>query len=146
MITFTDLINKGVAPSPYQTNIVGGDITNYDPFVINYNNIWGVVTDTHMSKGDNNYYYISGSLISDYNKTRSLFYDTHVGNYYFNNSSLGTSTLYEFLRNFRKKAKRMVVNGDWVIVIEKMSEEQCATLDNQAECTIQNEQMYIVQL
>ena len=49
MLTFSDLIKSGIAPAPYKTNIVTNDFESLDRFVINYNNIWGMISDTHMS-------------------------------------------------------------------------------------------------
>ena len=49
MLTFTDLIKQNIAPSPYKTNVIDD---SSDRICINYNNIWGILTDTHMSKGE----------------------------------------------------------------------------------------------
>ena len=128
MLTFTDLIKSGVGTSCYSTNVVGSDsgYAKQDRFIINYNNIWGVVTDTHMSKGEDSFYYITGSMIADERKAERLLYGLNVGNYYFSNSSLGNkcSNLFAYLRMNRMKAERTIVNGDFVLKIVPMSEEE----------------------
>ena len=74
MLTFSDLIKNNIAPSPYKTNVIGNELTENDRFVINYNNIWGVVTDTHMSKGDDGNYYITGQLFRSREKTEQFLH------------------------------------------------------------------------
>lgn len=121
MLTFTDLINSGVAPSPYKKNVIGPDT---DRFMVNYNNIWGSVTDTHMSKGDDGKYYITGSLFRRKNKTEELIYGCWWGGYSFSNSSIGYKTLYDYCIANHKVIQHTKVNNDDVLVVFDMSEDQ----------------------
>lgn len=124
MLTFSDLIKSGIAPSPYKTNIVGNDISKLDRFVINYNNIWGMITDTHMSKGDDGNYYITGQIFKDKGKTNNLLYAWNWGNYQFKDSSIGMISLSEYLKRNYKTVSHEVVNGDDVLVVRNFTEEQ----------------------
>lgn len=61
--TFKDLIEKGVAPSPYEMDTQASTPT-LDPIVRHYNNYWGLATDTHCSTTDGKTYIITGSLVA----------------------------------------------------------------------------------
>lgn len=124
MLTFSDLIKSGIAPAPYKTNIVGNDISELDRFVINYNNIWGMITDTHMSKGEDGNYYITGQIFKDKGKTNNLLYAWSWGNYQFKDSSIGMISLSEYLKRNYKTVSHEVVNGDDVLVVRNFTEEQ----------------------
>lgn len=124
MLTFSDLIKSGIAPSPYKTNIVTNDFESLDRFVMNYNNIWGMITDTHMSKGDDGNYYITGQIFKDKGKTNNLLYAWNWGNYQFKDSSIGMISLSEYLKRNYKTVSHEVVNGDDVLVVRNFTEEQ----------------------
>lgn len=121
MLTFSDLIKSGVAPSPYKTNIIGNES---DRFVINYNNIWGVISDTHMSKGEDGAYYITGQLFRDKEKTQNFLYAWRWGNFYFKDSSLQSQSLYDYCKKNYKTIAHEVVNGDDVLVVRDFTEDQ----------------------
>lgn len=124
MLTFSDLIKSGIAPAPYKTNIVTNDFESLDRFVINYNNIWGMISDTHMSKGEDGNYYITGQLFRDKEKTTNFLYAWNWGGYQFKNSSVGISSLYDYLRRNYKTVSHEIVNGDDVLVVRDFTKEQ----------------------
>jgi hypothetical protein len=121
MITFSDLIKNNVAPSPYKFDVI---TSSSDRFLINYNNIWGIVTDTRMSIGEDGNYYITGSLIKNERKTNDLVYSWTWGDYNFNDSSLGISTLFEYCKRNHKTIHHEIVNGDDVLVVKNYTQEQ----------------------
>ena len=121
MQTFTDLIKSGVAPSPYKTNVISNET---DRFIINYNNIWGIISDTHMSKGEDGRYYITGQLFKNKDKTCNFIYAWSWGAYNFKNSSLGYSSLKEYCDRNYKTISHEIVNGDDVLVLTEFTEEQ----------------------
>ena len=121
MLKFSDLIKNGVAPSPYQRNVVGNQT---DRFVINNNNIWGVISDTHMSKGDDGVYYITGQLFRDKDKTSSFIYAWTWGGYSFKDSSLRCKSLYSYCQENYKTISHEIVNGDDVLAVRDFTEEQ----------------------
>lgn len=121
MITFTDLINSGIAPSPYEFDVV---TTGSDRFVINYNNIWGVISDTHMGIGEDGNYYITGQLFRDARKTSTFVYAYSWGGYTFSNSSLKIATLHEYCRLNHKALRHVKVNGDDVLKLVDVEDNE----------------------
>ena len=85
MKTFQDLIKNGVAPNRYDSVYIGS-IPDSDPFIRGYNNVWGVVSDTHMSHYGENQYIITGSLVSNTSKFSQFLYAYYWGGYSFNAS------------------------------------------------------------
>ena len=124
MLTFSDLIKNNIAPSPYKTNVIGNELTENDRFVINYNNIWGVVTDTHMSKGDDGNYYITGQLFRSREKTEQFLHAWSWGGCSFKDSSMHCQSLWDYIRNNYKTVQHEIVNGDDVLVLRDFTEEQ----------------------
>ena len=124
MLTFSDLIKSGIAPTPYKTNIVANDFESLDRFVINYNNIWGMISDTHMSKGEDGNYYITGQLFRDKEKTTNFLYAWNWGGYQFKDSSIGMISLSEYLKRNYKTVSHEIVNGDDVLVVRDFTKEQ----------------------
>lgn len=122
MLTFSDLIKKGVAPSPYKTNVIGPE--NSDRFIINYNNIWGIISDTHMSKGEDGNYYITGQLFRNKANTERFIYSSTWGGYCFKDSSLKCACLFDYCRSNYKTIEHTIVNGDDVLVLKDFTEEQ----------------------
>lgn len=120
MLTFSDLIANNVAPSPYRMNVV--TTTGFDRLIINYNNIWGCISDTHMSKGDDGVYYITGQLLQDEMKFKDFLFSSYWGGYCFKDSSLRVTTLHEYLKMFGYAAVRQTRNGDCVAVLKPIEE------------------------
>jgi hypothetical protein len=117
MLTFTDLIQLGVASARY-TNVITNETPEMDRIVINYNNIWGCITDTHMTKKDD-IYIITGSLLRDKKKTEHLMYSRYWGGYDFSQASVCCNSLFEFVYKNGLCAQHDVINGDDVLIIKK---------------------------
>ena len=128
MLSFTDLIKKGVAPSPYKTDIIGNEMPDLDRFIVNYNNIWGCISDTHMSKGDDGRYYITGQLFRNAKQTTQFVYAITWGNYQFCHSSVGANCLAQYCENNGKYLTHEIVNGDNVLVVNSLSAEEIELL------------------
>lgn len=120
MLTFNDLIKNNVAPSPYKVNVV--DST--DRICINYNNIWGVLTDTHMSKGEDGKYYITGSILKDRRLAENLVMYCNWGNYYFRDSSVGAYCLLDFAHKNHLVISHSIINGDDVLELKPMTDDE----------------------
>lgn len=134
MLTMKDLIDAKVAPANY-TDVY--DQRNDDRMSINYNNIWGVVTDTNMRRCNDECeysYIITGQLMRDEQKVRDLLFNprwgTRWGVYRFADSSIGVDTLFNYITMNHFTAEHCKVNGDDVIVLKPMSDEQIAHLYN----------------
>ena len=121
MLTFSDLIKSGIAPSPYKKNVVGN---GSDRFIINYNNIWGIISDTHMSLGEDGVYYITGQLFRDKDKTNNFIYAWTLGGYSFKDSSMHCQSLFDYCRKNYKTIAHEVVNGDDVLAVRDFTEDQ----------------------
>lgn len=124
MLTFNDLVNKKIARTPYKTNIIGDDIQCLDRFVVNYNNIWGCISDTHMSKGADGNYYISGQLFRDKEKTKQFVYAMNWGAYTFRDSSLQCANLYNYCLMNHKTISHDIVNGDHTLVVKPFTQDE----------------------
>ena len=122
MLTFSDLIKNNVAPTPYEMDVV--TTTGLDRLIINYNNIWGCISDTHMSKGEDGNYYITGQLFSDPVLTDEFIASRFWGDYCFKDSSVGAATLEEYLAMFGYTAVRMKRNGDDVICLVQLEKKE----------------------
>lgn len=121
MLTLTDLIAQGVAEPIYKNNVV--TTTGNDRFIINYNNIWGMISDTHMSKGDDGNYYITGQLFRDEKLTNDFLLSAFWGGYCFKDSSLGVTCLQHYLELNGYNPVRIVVNGDDVLGLIEITKE-----------------------
>ena len=121
MLTFSDLIKKGIAPSPYKKDVI---TTDSDRFIINYNNIWGIISDTHMGKGEDGNYYITGQLFKDKAKTENFIHAWTWGGYCFKDSSLKCTSLFQYCQSNYKTVAHEIVNGDDVLVLKEFTDEQ----------------------
>lgn len=103
---FTDLVNAGVAsfnPEPIAPDTAGSlNISR------TYNNIWGVLTDTHMSYVDGRCI-ITGTLLSDPDKFCKLCCSTSWGGMVF--KTTGWTSLTEFFRTFNFKPVIVSINN-----------------------------------
>ena len=121
MKTFQDLINAGIAPSRYDTPLMG-QTTDTDPFVRTYNNIWGPVSDTHMSTLGDGRYVITGTMVADQVKFSSFLYSTRWGGYDFGSTSLKSlNDKYLSLSSLINRNNCIgafgIINGDKVYII-----------------------------
>lgn len=114
---FSELINKGVAS--FQERPVGSPTPTLDPMVKTYNNLWGLLTDTHMSAVEDGYI-ITGTFVKsrywDGFKYCSYYGNTNIklGSGYCNLESMVYSNGYEM--------KPDIYNGDYVIRLTKRPE------------------------
>lgn len=115
MITFSDLFAN---ETDRYTDFLPSTTQSSDEIVRQYNNSYGVFTDTHMSRLENGDYVITGSLCRD-----NLLFSTFVGSLSF---GLGTffrpgggepMSLDTFLRKYGKVWRLTTLNGDWVCYI-----------------------------
>lgn len=128
MKTFQDLIKAGIAPSRYDTKLMG-QTTDTDPLVRTYNNIWGIISDTHMSRLEDGRYVITGSMVSDQRKFSTFLYAERWGGYNFGNSSLKTLSdsylsLCSLINRNNCVGSFEKINGDNVYVLTPLSDEQ----------------------
>ena len=125
---FSDLINQGIAPARYQ------DFTKEEPsslasiddnMIITYNNYWGVITHTHMSrKGD--HIVITGSLFRSEHKTKCLMNNGFWGDVQFKVITPEVYNLSGFLNAYGYTWYRDILNGDWVVKIVPAENEKVA--------------------
>lgn len=125
MLTFKQLIDAGVAPAPYK-NIIAQGNQERDWFLETYNNIWGVVTDTHMSKTSDGGYIITGQLFRDADKTSNFIYACTWcnGAYRFKDSSAQCESLNMYAQQHHYTISHEKVNGDDALVLRPFTDEQ----------------------
>lgn len=116
---FSDLIKKGVAN--FHHGPVGTPVPSLDPVVKLYNNLWGALTDTHMSKVDQDRYIITGTYVKtpqwENFKYAYMYGSTNIrlGSGY--DSLEGMINAYGFVMN------PGVYNGDYVIMLTPRENE-----------------------
>lgn len=123
MDRFTEMIEKGVASREYKTFLP--ETPDQDPIVRTYNNCFGLFTDTHMSKMNENEYVITGSLCSRPDRFDSFLYSVNFG--------LGTAfkvngkitSLAGFLQSNGLKGQYECLNGDSVYKIYPCPSSAC---------------------
>jgi len=118
MLTFNDLIKKGVGEAKYKTIIK--PTTEMDDMVRFYNSVWGIVNDTHMAKEDDRYI-ITGSAVRMKEKFQYFLSSYSWGGYGFVNNS-GCYTYYTFSTIMREKGyygEFSICNGDTCYVYRK---------------------------
>lgn len=126
MLTFKDLIDNNVAPPNYHD-----DWSTYscDRFIVNYNNIFGVVTDTNMHKDESGRYIITGSLFKSEDKTIEFVYAQEWAHCKFMDSSLHVSSLWTYAVDNYMRLVHEKVNGDDVLVCIPMTDEERQVVD-----------------
>lgn len=111
---FSELIEKGVAS--FEEKPVGSPIPTLDPMVKTYNNLWGALTDTHMSKVDDGYI-ITGTFVKtpywERFKYCSFWGSTNI------KLGSGYNSLEQMIRINGYKMTPCDYNGDYVIKISK---------------------------
>lgn len=113
---FTELIQQGVAT--FTHNPLSTAIPQYSQRSLlcrQYNNIWGMITDTHMSEV-NDKLIITGSLISRTNLWSQLQFCMYWGGVNF--STTGYSSLSEFFSTHNLTPKLIQYNGQPAIELE----------------------------
>jgi len=107
---FSEMINKGIAA--FQEKPVGSPVPTLDPMVKAYNNLWGLLTDTHMSAVDDGYI-ITGTFV------KSQHWENFKYCCYYGNTNIRLGSGYCSLENMVYSngyvMKPDVYNGDYVI-------------------------------
>ena len=118
--TFKELLDNGIAPSPYEIDTQAATPT-LDRFVRHYNNYWGLATGTHCSTPDNGEtYIITGSLVSDRQRFSNMLWTNHW------QAVMFPSSWNEVMRNNLMKGDFQTINGDTCYVISRMTPEEYA--------------------
>lgn len=118
---FSELIAAGVAS--FQEKPIGTDIPCLDPLVRMYNNVWGLLTDTHMSFADDSYI-ITGTFI-DSPYWERFFYACNWGTTCFKLGS-GFYSLENMISNYGYRVEKDVYNGDHVLRLVKRDDAAAA--------------------
>jgi hypothetical protein len=118
---FSDLIKKGVAS--FQEKPVGAGVPTLDPMVKAYNNLWGLLTDTHMSKVDDGYI-ITGTFV------KSQYWEGFKYCCYYGNTNIKLGSGYASLENMvyvnGYQMSPDIYNGDYVIKLTPRPEPATA--------------------
>lgn len=104
---FTELISAGVAA--FNSTPIAQETPQYCPVCHTYNNVWGIITDTHMSCLENGRRVITGTFVSDPAKWTKLLYSQFWGGVRFDTA--GYMSLSEFLYNHGLDAVVVDLNG-----------------------------------
>lgn len=114
---FSDLINKGVAA--FQEKPVGSPTPTIDPMVKAYNNLWGLLTDTHMSKLCDECYIITGTFV------KSQYWERFKYCGYWGSTNIRLGSGYDSLECMVYSNGYQMTpdtyNGDYVIKLTKRS-------------------------
>lgn len=107
---FSELIEKGVAS--FQEKPVGSLTPTLDPMVKAYNNLWGALTDTHMSAVDDGYI-ITGTFV------KTQYWEGFKYCYYYGSTNIRLGSGYTSLENMVYSNGYVmnpdIYNGDYVI-------------------------------
>lgn len=124
---FSDLIKKGVAA--FEEKPVGSPIPTLDPMVKLYNNIWGALTDTHMSAVEDGYI-ITGTFVE------TPYWDRFKYSGFWGTTNIKLGSGYTSLDNMiyvnGYQMTPDIYNGDYVIKLTKRPEPAAAP--EGAEC------------
>lgn len=120
---FSELVNAGVAG--FQSTPIAQDTPQYCPVCHTYNNVWGVITDTHMSCLPDGRRVITGTFVSDPQKWTRLMYEPYWGGIRFDTT--GYSSLSEFLYRSGLETQAIVLNGQPALALVPC--EECAVAD-----------------
>jgi len=118
---FSEMISKGVAA--FQEKPVGSPVPSLDPMVKAYNNLWGLLTDTHMSAVEDGYI-ITGTFV------KSRYWEGFKYCSYYGNTNIKLGSGYNTLENMvwtnGYEMKPDIYNGDYVIKLTKRPEPAAA--------------------
>ena len=113
---FSEMINKGVAS--FCERPVGTPTPSLDPMVKTYNNLWGLLTDTHMSPVEDGYI-ITGTFV------KGPYWESFKYCSYYGNTNIKLGSGYSSLENMvyinGYEMKPDIYNGDYVIHLTKKS-------------------------
>lgn len=120
MDRFSELIKQGVAKFEYKP--ITGNITDTYPqdsvsqMIRNYNNLYSIATNTHMSRTSDGKIIISGTLVKD-----EKYFDTFLCSCWYKNLTFQKCPA-NFLRDYGYIGHREILNGDTVYVLELLTE------------------------
>ena len=118
---FSDLIKKGVAA--FQEKPVGSPVPTLDPMVKAYNNLWGLLTDTHMSAVEDGYI-ITGTFV------KSQYWERFKYCSYWGTTNIKLGSGFCSLENMVNANGYVmtpdIYNGDYVIKLTKRPEPTTA--------------------
>lgn len=120
---FTELVNAGVAS--FKSDPIAADRPQYCPVCHTYNNVWGVITDTHMSNLPDGRRVITGTFVSNTPKWTQLMFSSYWGGVRFDTT--GYMSLSEFLYKSGLETRSITLNGQ--PAIELVPCEECAVTD-----------------
>lgn len=126
---FSELIAKGVAS--FQEKPVGSFTPTLDPMVKAYNNLWGALTDTHMSKVDDGYI-ITGTFV------KTPYWERFKYSYYWGSTNIKLGSGFNSLENMISLNGYMMTpdlyNGDYVIKLTPRPEPSTAPENDECVC------------
>ena len=120
MDKFSELIAQGVAKFEYKP--ITGNITDTYPqdlesqMIRDYNNLYSIATNTHMSRDIDNRIIITGTLIKD-----SVYFDRFLCSAYYKNLTFPKCPAC-FFRDYGYVGHYEVMNNDCVYVLELLTE------------------------
>lgn len=119
MDKFSELIAQGVANFEYKT-IAGGITDTYSQdlesrMIRDYNNLYSIATNTHMSRTVDDKIIITGTLVADKN-----YFDRFLYSNYYKNLTFNTSA-YSFIYNNGYIGHYDIYNNDVVYMLELRS-------------------------
>lgn len=120
---FTELVNAGVAS--FNPEPIAPDRPHYCPICHTYNNVWGVITDTHMSCLPDGRRVITGTFVSNTPKWTQLMFSSFWGGVRFDTT--GYMSLSEFL--YKSGLETLAINLNGQPAIELIPCEECAVAD-----------------
>ena len=118
---FSELVAAGVASFNHEP--IAPQTPCHDPICHAYNNLWGVLTDTHMSCADGRYV-ITGTFVGDPKKWSKLMWSPNWGGCNFIDS--GYYSLSEFLCQAGYEPRTTVLNGQTAIELIPCEDCVCA--------------------
>lgn len=117
---FSQLVDAGVAG--FQSTPIAQETPAYCPVCHTYNNVWGIITDTHMSCLPDGRRVITGTFVGDPKKWTQLQYAPFWGGVRFDTT--GYMSLSEFLYMNGLEGRAIALNGQ--TAIELVPCEECA--------------------
>lgn len=115
---FSEMINKGVAA--FEEKPVGSFTPTLDPMVRSYNNLWGALTDTHMSIVGDGEYIITGTFVNTPSWERFKYCSNWGTTCIKLGSGYGSLEQMVWVNGYEMKPD--LYNGDYVIRITKRPE------------------------
>ena len=120
---FSELIEKGVASFEYTP--ICDEVPTPCPLCREYNNIWGLISDTHMAVAGDGNTYITGRLVSNTNEWSTFKFAGYWGNVSFKET--GYWCLNDFLYKHGVEVEVVNLNGDVALkIVDRSTPEEDA--------------------